>query len=57
MGKEDDQLLKSIENIHVVDEEGTDNFTIVFTIRENEIIKNKELTKKFVLKDSAPIKS
>jgi len=57
MGKEDDQLLKCIENIHVVDEADTDNFTIVFTIRENEIIKNKVLTKRFVLKDSAPIKS
>jgi hypothetical protein len=32
MGKEDDQLLKAIENIHVVDEEGTDNFTIIFTL-------------------------
>lgn len=41
----------------MVDEEGTDNFTIVFDIRENEIIKNKELTKKFYLKNNAPIKS
>jgi len=57
MGKEDDQLLKCIENIHVVDEADTDNFTIVFTIRENEIIKNKVLTKRFVLKDSAPIQA
>jgi len=31
MGKEDENLLKAIENIHVIDEEGTDNFTIVFT--------------------------
>ena len=30
MGKDDDALLNCIENIHVVDEEGTDNFTIVF---------------------------
>lgn len=30
-GKDDDQLLKHLENIHVVDEEGSDNFTIVFT--------------------------
>jgi nucleosome assembly protein 1-like 1 len=57
LGKEDDQLLNCIENIHVVDEEGTDNFTIVFTFKENEIIKNKELTKKFYLQNSAPVKS
>jgi nucleosome assembly protein 1-like 1 len=57
MGKDDDLLLKHIENIHVVDEEGSDNFTIVFTLSENNFIKNKELTKRFVLKDSAPIKS
>ena len=30
MGSEDEPLLKAIENIHVIDEEGTDNFTIVF---------------------------
>lgn len=57
MGKDDDQLLNAIDNIHVVDEEGTDNFTIVFSFKENDIIKNKELTKKFYLKDSAPVKS
>ena len=32
MGPEDEPLLKAIENIHVVDEEGTDNFTIVFSM-------------------------
>lgn len=57
MGKEDEQLLKHLENIHVTDEEGSDNFTIHFTFRENDIIKNTELTKRFVLKDAAPIKS
>jgi len=57
MGKEDEQLLRAIENIHVIDEEGTDNFTIIFTLGENNIIKNKELTQRFVLKDSAPVKS
>ena len=57
MGKEDEQLLKAIENIYVVDEEGTDNFTIVFTLGENNIVKNKELKQRFVLKDSSPIKS
>ena len=35
MGKDDEQLLKYLENIHVVDEEGTDNFTIVFSFAEN----------------------
>lgn len=35
IGKDDEPLLKAIENIHVVDEEGTDNFTIIFGIREN----------------------
>lgn len=57
MGKEDDQLLKHLEDIRVTDEEGSDNFTIHFTFRENDIIKNPELTKRFVLKDAAPIKS
>ena len=57
MGKEDEQLLNAIENIHVVDEQGTDNFTIVFSLRENQLIKNTQLTKKFYLKDSAPVKS
>jgi hypothetical protein len=41
LGKEDNELLKAIENIHVLDEEGSDNFTIVFTLGENNIIKNK----------------
>lgn len=31
LGKDDEQLLKFLERIHVVDEEGSDNFTIVFT--------------------------
>jgi nucleosome assembly protein 1-like 1 len=57
LGKDDESLLKCIDNIHVVDEEGTDNFTIIFSFKENEIIKNKELTKKFYLVNSAPIKS
>lgn len=50
-------MLNAIDNIHVLDEEGTDNFTIVFSFRENPIIKNAQLTKKFYLKDSAPVKS
>lgn len=47
LGKDDEQLLKFLEKIHVVDEEGSDNFTIVFSFGENEIIKNKELTIRF----------
>lgn len=35
IGPEDEPLLKKIENIHVVDEEGTDNFTIVFEMDDN----------------------
>lgn len=58
LGKEDNELLRAIDNIHVVDEEGSDNFTIVFALAENNIIKNKELTIKFYLdKDSAPVKT
>lgn len=58
LGKEDNELLRAIENIHVVDEEGSDNFTIVFTLTENTIIKNKDLTIKFYLdKDSVPVKA
>lgn len=57
MGKDDDLLLQHLDNIHVLDEEGTDNFTIVFSFKENEIIKNKELTKRFELKDAQPLKT
>jgi hypothetical protein len=32
MGANDTDLLKFIEDIYVVDEEGTDNFTIVFDL-------------------------
>lgn len=56
IGTEDAPLLKAIENIHVVDEEGTDNFTIVFEIGENDLITNKQLTKKFYLKNDEPVK-
>lgn len=56
IGTEDAPLLKAIENIHVVDDEGTDNFTIVFEIGQNEFISNKQLTKKFYLKNDEPIK-
>lgn len=51
IGTDDEPLLKAIENIHVVDEEGTDNFTIIFDFADNEIISNKQLTKKFYLKN------
>lgn len=41
-----------------MDEEGTDNFTIVFSLAANNIIKNKELSIKFYLdKDSVPAKA
>jgi hypothetical protein len=49
--------MKAIENISVVDEEGTDNFTIVFDVAENEFITNKQLTKKFYIKKDAPTKA
>lgn len=35
IGKEDEPLLKSLVNIRVEDEEGTDNFTIIFEFAEN----------------------
>jgi hypothetical protein len=35
IGTNDETLMKSIENINVIDEEGTDNFTIVFDIADN----------------------
>ena len=56
IGKDDDELLQSIENIHVVDEENSDNFTIVFTMAPNNIIKNTELTKKYYLERDIPVK-
>jgi nucleosome assembly protein 1-like 1 len=53
----DQDALKFLHNIHVVDEEGTDNFEIVMTFTENPFFKNKELTKRFILKDDFPVKS
>lgn len=35
IGTDDEPLLKAIDNIHVVDEEGTDNFTIIFDFADN----------------------
>ena len=49
--------MKAIENIYVVDEEGTDNFTIFFEFADNEIISNKQLTKKFYLKNDEAVKT
>ena len=57
IGTDDEPLLKAIENVTVVDEEGTDNFTIVFDFAENELITNKQLTKKFYIKKDSPTKS
>ena len=57
MGNDDEQLLKSLQNIYVVDEEGTDNFTIVFEFSENEFITNPKLEKKFYLKNDMAVKS
>lgn len=56
IGPDDEPLLRSIEDIHVVDEEGTDNFTIIFDMSENQFVTNKELTKKFYLKNDEPVK-
>jgi hypothetical protein len=56
IGKDDDNLMKAIESITVVDEEGSDNFTIVFEMAENGYISNKVLTKKFYLKNNEPVK-
>lgn len=41
----------------MTDEEGSDNFTVHFTFSPNEIIKNGELKKRFVLKEAAPVLS
>ena len=57
IGTDDEPLLKAIENISVVDEEGTDNFTIVFDFAENEFITNKQLTKKFYIKKDSPTRA
>lgn len=54
---DDEPLLKAIQNISVVDEEGTDNFTIVFDFVENDLITNKQLTKKFFLKNDEAVKT
>lgn len=57
IGTDDEPLLKAIENISIVDEEGTDNFTLVFDFAENDIIANKQLTKKFYLKNDEAVKT
>lgn len=57
IGTDDEPLLKAIDNISVVDEEGTDNFTIVFDFAENDLITNKQLTKKFFLKNDEAVKT
>ena len=57
IGADDEALMKSIENITVIDEEGTDNFTIVFDFADNEFMTNKQLTKKFYIKKDVPTKS
>lgn len=43
MGPDDETLLKHLEDINVVDEEGTDNFTVIFKFSENTIISNPQL--------------
>lgn len=57
MGKDDEPLIRCIENIHVEDIQETDDFTIVFELKENDIVKNWDLRKKFYLKENSPIKS
>lgn len=39
-----------------MDEDSSDNFEIVFTFTENPFFKNKELKKKFILKDDYPVR-
>jgi nucleosome assembly protein 1-like 1 len=53
---DDEQLLKAIENIYVVDEEGSDNFTIVFDFTPNDLISNHQLTKKYYVHNNNPVK-
>jgi hypothetical protein len=50
-------FLKLFKIFSVVDEEGTDNFTIVFDFVENDLITNKQLTKKFFLKNDEAVKT
>lgn len=57
IGQEDEPLLKAIQNIHVVDEEGNDNFTIIFDFADNDLIANKQLTKKFYLQNDQAVKT
>jgi len=56
-GKDDDQLLEYISDINVVDEEGTDNFTIIFEFKDNGLINNDRLEKKFYIKNDEPYKT
>ena len=57
IGQEDEPLLKAIQNIHVVDQEGNDNFTIIFDFADNDLIANKQLTKKFYLQNDQAVKT
>ena len=56
IGTNDDMLLQHIDTVSVRDEEGTDNFTIVFKMEENPYIENDTLEKKFYLKNDEPVK-
>ena len=58
LGKDDEDLLKHLEKIHVIDEEeGSDNFTIVFTFGKNDRSENTELTSRLVIKDDQAVKT
>ena len=53
----DEEALKYLRDIKVVDEEGTDNFEIVFYFDENPYFADKELRKKYFMKDDYPTKT
>jgi hypothetical protein len=49
--------LKYLRNIRVNDEEGNDNFEIVFSFDENPFFVEKELKKKFFMLNDYPTKT
>ena len=53
----DEEALKYLRTIKVEDEEGNDNFEIIFNFSENPFFAEKELRKKFFMKDDYPFKT
>ena len=54
---QDFDLLKHLVDVKLVTEQATNNFTLEFYFKENSIISNEVLSKKYVLTDNSEVKS